>query len=554
VSVDAAAGPGTATDEALETTRDSFRVAVWTALSRVSGLIRVMVIAAVLGPTFLGNTYQFANSVPNLVYYGLLGGALVSSLLVPGIVGHLSAGRPAEAASLARGLFGCAVCAAAIAVPIIIAGVPFVLRATSGGGTDEAHDLVGAATWLVALLAPQIVCYAVIACAVAVMNAHRRFALAAAAPMIENLGSIAVLAIAWAVYGTGREVTDVSTGEILLLGVGTTAAVILHACVQWFGARRCGVVLTPRMGWRDREVRVVAARSGAAMLQAGLWAVQLLVALALANRLAGGVVAVLIATNFFFLPIALAATPIALSALPRLAAHHAAGQTSAYADAVTRALGLTVFVAAPAAVGYLVLAPHLARVVAFGSSARAGARDLISTALGSLALGVLGLAIFTVATYAHYARNEVLVPLRAMVVQSVVAVSIMLVSLAVHGPRALLLVCGGLAAGTLVGAAVQLRRLGLVRQQVAYLRRSFVRTGLCVLVMAAATWACDRLLTSGIASRPAEIGTLAVSVAVGVVVYAVAQRIARAPELLLITGSLASRRRRARARGAAVSP
>ena len=543
MSLDAAAHSGsrTATDEAFETTRDSLRVAVWTAVSRVSGLVRVMVIAAVLGPTFLGNTYQFANSVPNLVYYGLLGGALVSSLLVPAIVGHLSAGRTAAAANLARGLFGCAVCVAAIAVPVIVVAVPFVLRATSGAG--EAHDLVGASTWLVVLLAPQIVCYAVIACSVAVMNAHRRFALAAAAPVIENVGSIAVLAVVWAVYGTGREVTEVSSSEIVLLGVGTTAAVVLHASVQWLGARRCGVVLTPRMGWRDRDVRVVAARGGAAMLQAGLWAVQLLVALALANRLAGGVVAVLIATNFFFLPIALVATPIALAALPRLATHHAAGQTGAYAEAVTRALGLTVFVAAPAAVGYLVLAPHLARVVAFGSSARADARDLISSALGALALGVIGLAIFTVATYAHYARNEVLVPLRAMVAQATVAVSIMFVSLTAHGARVLLVVCGGLAAGTLCGAAVQLRRLGLAPQQLAFLRRSLTRTAICVLAMAVATWGCDRVLATRFTTRLGDIATLAAAIAVGVVVYAGAQRLARAPELALITGSLASRRR-----------
>ena len=105
-----------ARQEAVETTRDSLRVAVWTAVSRISGLVRVVVIAAVLGPTLFGNSYQFANSVPNLVYYGLLGGALVSSLLVPAFVRHLYAGRPDEAVRLARGLFGCAVGAAAESV------------------------------------------------------------------------------------------------------------------------------------------------------------------------------------------------------------------------------------------------------------------------------------------------------------------------------------------------------------------------------------------------------------------------------------------------------
>jgi peptidoglycan biosynthesis protein MviN/MurJ (putative lipid II flippase) len=83
-------------------TRDSVTVALWTAVSRATGLVRVAVIAAVLGPTYLGNTYQFTNSVPNLVYYGLLGGALVSSLLVPTLVKHLAAGSSDTAASASR--------------------------------------------------------------------------------------------------------------------------------------------------------------------------------------------------------------------------------------------------------------------------------------------------------------------------------------------------------------------------------------------------------------------------------------------------------------------
>lgn len=522
--------------EAIETTRDSMRVAVWTAVSRLSGLVRVMVIAAVLGPTLLGNTYQFANSVPNLVYYGLLGGSLVSSLLVPAFVRHLCAGRTPDAVRLARDVFGCAACAAAVAVPVIVLVVPLALRLTTGAGAAQAHAQLTAAIWLVIMLAPQIVCYAVIACAVAVMNAHRRFALAAAAPMVENLGSIAVLALAWAWFDSGREVTAVGAGEIVLLGLGTTAAVMLHAGVQWFGARRCGVALTPRFGWRNPEVRAVAKRGAAAAAQAGLWAVQLLVALALSNRFPGGVVAVLIASNFLFLPIALVATPIALSTLPRLAAHHAAGRSADYREATTRALRLTAFAAAPAAVGYLVLTTPLARVVTFGTAATSDARTLVSSALAGLALGVIGLAVTTVATYAHYARDEVLVPLRATLVQAVVAISVMVTSLAAPRSTALAIVCGGLAAGTLVGAVLQVRRLDLGAGRLRTLYRSLARTGACVLVMAGATWTCAHVATGAAGSRMAQTALLALAIALGAVVYLGGQRIARAPELALLSG------------------
>src|SRR5438270_5470046 len=95
----------------------------------------------------------------------------------------------------------------------------------------------------------------------AVQYAHRRFALAAVAPAFENVGVIVVMVIAAVVYGTGRDVGAAPDGEILLLGVGSTLAVGIHAAVQWWGAWRVGITLVPRAGWRDPHVRQLAGRA-----------------------------------------------------------------------------------------------------------------------------------------------------------------------------------------------------------------------------------------------------------------------------------------------------
>ncbi len=68
-------------------------VAAFTALSRVSGVGRVLVIGAVLGPTHLGDAYQVTNTLPNLIWYGFLAGSLVPALLVPVLVRPAPAGR-----------------------------------------------------------------------------------------------------------------------------------------------------------------------------------------------------------------------------------------------------------------------------------------------------------------------------------------------------------------------------------------------------------------------------------------------------------------------------
>src|ERR687885_557371 len=99
------------------------------------------------------------------------------------------------------------------------------------------------------------------------MYSHRRFALPACAPALENLGMILVFGICAATFGTGHGDGGVPLGELLLLGLGATAAVALHAAVQWWGACRCGVVLLPSRGWALPEVRAIIARAVRSMAQ-----------------------------------------------------------------------------------------------------------------------------------------------------------------------------------------------------------------------------------------------------------------------------------------------
>src|SRR6202158_1080045 len=122
---------------------------------------------------------------------------------------------------------------------------------------------------LVVMFIPQIFFYGVVGTATAVQNSRQRFALAAGAPAVESLGIMAVLGAAALFYGTRASLTNVPPGEIVLLGLGTTGAVALHAATQWWGARRAGVVIKPRPGWRDPEVRVLIRRALPSIPKAG---------------------------------------------------------------------------------------------------------------------------------------------------------------------------------------------------------------------------------------------------------------------------------------------
>jgi putative peptidoglycan lipid II flippase len=522
---------------------DSMTVAVWTAISRATGVIRGIVIAAVLGATLFANTYQFTNSLPNLVFYGLLGGSMLSSLLIPELVRHIDTGNRSGTERVAGGFLGVIAAGAAVITPLAVLAAPAALRLAAPDGSDQAR--VG--MLLVAMLLPQIPLYGLVATAGAAMNAHGRFALAAAAPALENVGTVAVLAAVAILYPGIGNLEHAPLGALLLLGLGTTGAVGAHAAAQWWGARRAGVRLRPRAGWRDPEVRRVLARAVPSLAQAALAALQLLVLLVLANRIAGGVVAFQLAMNFYFLPIALAATPVALSLAPRLSRLRGTGDRAAFSDTFVRGLNFALFLAIPAAAGYLAIAGPIAQAIAYGGFGTDTGTTLIATALAALAVGVLGETAFLVATYACYAREDTRTPMRAMLVQLGVCLAGAAAAPFVDGPAILAVLGVAQSAGTLAGAGYLLvSLLRAIGPGTESLVRPLLRTGSVAVLMALPAYATARLIAGRIAGGGGGVLAVAAAAVLGAGVYFGVQRALRAPELNWVTDGL---RHKAGARG-----
>ena len=492
--------------------RDTMTVAVWTTVSRVTGMARVIVIGAVLGPTYFGNAYQLTNVLPNLVFYGFLAGSLLSSLLVPALVRHIDAGDGAETARVAGGFLGVEWMMLLVAGPIAILAVPMLLPNGESVRT------------LAILAVPQVFCYAMVASATAVMYAERRYVLAAAAPALENLGVIAVLVLASALYANPVD-GSVSTGAVLLIGGGSTLAVMVHACVQWWGARRCGVVLVPRAGWRDPDVRRVVRRAVRSMAQAGLLASQTLLLLAVAGQVAGGTVALQMSLNFYHLPLAIAAAPVGLALLPRLSRMIEEDQAEAFADAYLRAVGLALFLVIPAAVGYIVLAVPLANLVAAGQMSSAVGVAMVAGSLGALALGLVGETLFVISTQAAYARGDAKTPLRSMLLQTVVCVVLVVSVLSRDGQALVTLLGGAFAGATLVGGIHLSHRIRRGLAPATHrLWPSLARTVAASIAMAAVVWSVSAVVMGSLDGTSGWLAASASGTVAGIVTYLGAHR------------------------------
>ena len=525
--------------------RNSITVSAWTLVSRVTGFARVAVIAAVLGPTYFGNTFQAINQLPNLIFYGLLMGSLFSSLLVPSLVHHVDA-RDRDGLERVAGAFLGLVTLAFVAVAVFgaVAG-PLLLRLFVVGVQDPsiaaAQREVG---WLLLVMVlPQVLLYGLACTAAAVMNAHRRFALASAAPALENLGTIATLgASAW-LFGTGTAVERVPPGQLLLLGIGSTAAVAVHAGAQWLGAWRLGVRLLPRAGWRDPEVRRLIQRLLPSLGYGWLNMLRWFAVLVAANRVPGGVVAFQLALNFYYLPVVLGAQPVALALLPELSRLFQRHDLRRFRDELTRGFALASFLITPAAVAYLVLAVPLARIAAFGEMATASAVTLLAVGLASLAPGVVGESQFLVELQGAYARHDARSPVRSMALCASLTLAGTVVGLAVPAGAGVLLVLGlAYSAGSLAGGADLWRRVqrrlppSSERATPAVLRAlagSTLMAGPAYLAAAAAaSWAQGRLGT---------VVQLAVAGVVGAGLYLAVQRLWRSPELGSLIGAMRAR-------------
>ncbi|MDH5289339.1 MAG: glycosyltransferase, partial [Acidimicrobiia bacterium] len=504
---------------------------------------------AVLGPTFFGNLFVAANTLPNLVFE-LVIGSVVVSLLVPPLVAHLDRDDPVAARRIACGALGVAVVVFAGLGAVVIALGPLVLRLLGLGisDADVVADQIRVGWLLLALVVPQALLYGIIGISSAAQNAHGRFFLPTAAPIAENLGTIAVF-LAFALrWGTTLDLDAVGTDQVLFLGLGATAAVALHAAIQWWGAMRVGLVLVPTSGWRDPEVRVMVRLASASFGYAGLNTARYLVALVAAGSIGGGAVAYQLALNFRDLPNAVSSRPLALASQPELSRLAGGGDWPAFGELYRRSVRWAVFLLAPAQAALVALALPISHVVTFGGMDSATGHTLLVAALATMPLGIVADGVFVLATSASYAHRDAAAPFRAMAVRAALTAVGVGLALAFDGPAVIVTLGLSIAVADAVAGVVLGRLPARVDGRRVLGRPLAVLVG-CAAVAGAAGAGLVALLWGQLdQSRPLLVTVTGLGATVVLAVYLAAALALRNPEAVDLVRRLPVRRS-ARARG-----
>jgi len=504
------------------TARSSVIVAGWTLVSRVAGLLRVLVIGALLGATYFSNVFQAGYLLPNSVFT-VMAGPVLGMVVVPAVVRSVSVGGPDRASEVLGKVTGRLLAVAglsAVGLALLSPALAWTLVFQIPGPDRVQAWLL--CTVLILFVAPQVVLYTLAELGVAAQQGRQRFALAAAAPAVESLGTILTLVVTVAIFGGGRDIGQAPLSMMVLLGVGTTGSVLLHAALQCYGALRAGVSPRPRRGWRDdpnardalrRIARSIPVAACPAVTSYGLTVV--------AATIPGGVLLLQLSYQVFYALSFVGARAVSMAALPGLAEAVALGDRRRFGTAWRQGVYYAVIAGMPLLCLLAVFARPTADILANGGLRDGGMIGELAGCLAVVAFAQLVGGLHDYGQQALFARFDDKGPRLASFVAlgTTVAVGASTVLLPVHGGRLTGLVVAILA-GEVAGGVTALSRLRrAMHPEALYDRRH-------ALTVAAATAAMLPVIALGwwvvtvlAPARGAELGLLIVCGLVALVPY-----------------------------------
>ena len=504
-----------------------------TALSRAAGFVRVLVIMAVLGTNDLGDAFQAANLLSNVLFELLAAGAL-SAVLVPTFVQLLDQGDQEAAEEVAGRVLGVALMVLGAVTVVGILASPLLARLLTAGAdpavADDQRDLVA---FLLPFFLPQVLLYAAGTIASAVLFARRRFAITAAAPIGNTVVMVAGLVLFRVAVGTDPGL-DLSTGERLLLVLAATGGVLGFVGVLLVACARSGFRLRPRRLAGDTRVTAVLRHSGWGVALHTAGGLLLGAAILACSGVAGGVVAYNAAWVFFLAPYAVLAQPVHTTILPELvmeARDHGLARVAASLRWALERMGLLVL---PVTAALVALALPGMRLVEFGETGRSGV-ELVAAALAGLAAGLYPYSAFLLFSRGYYALDESRFPGLVAIGSAACGVAVMVGAGAWLDGSARIAVLG-LAHSFAYSVGALVLAVGLRRRTGAPLLPAGL--GRMVGVSAAVglgAWAAGEALLGDDPSRLADLAFLAVAGVVGTVLVVGAYR------LLGVTSSLSTR-------------
>lgn len=417
-----------------------------TLVSRLSGSVRDVVMAAILGAGPLADAFFVAFRLPNHFRAIFAEGAFAAAF-VPAYARTLEqVGLPAAK------LFADRIASALILINLVLLGIallftPEVVSVLAPGLSDD-PERFELAVALTRITFPYLALVSLQTLFSGILNANNRFATAASAPVLLNLSLIATLLLAPFFPDAGHA----AAWGVLIAGV-------LQVLVVGGDAETHGYGLRFRLPRFDPETRRFLKALGPAIIGAGGVQLALFADTLIASYLPTGALSALYyADRINQLPIGVVGIAVGTVLLPEMSRRLAAGDTAGAASAQARGIQLALLLTIPCAAAAIAI-PDLTMRALFARGAFT-AEDALAAGhtLAAYSLGLIPFVLLRSFTAPFYARGDTATPVKAALLAAAVNVGLKVVLM---GPLAQV----GLALATSIGAWINLVLLAILARR-----------------------------------------------------------------------------------------
>lgn len=493
-------------------------VSLLTLASRITGLVRELLMAATFGASALTDAFNVAFRIPNLLRRLFAEGAF-SQAFVPVLAGVREKEGDEATRQMVNQIATVLAWALTLTCVLGVLGAPVLVWAMASGLSDEGFN---AAVFMTRWMFPYIAFMSFVALSAGILNTWKRFAVPAATPVLLNVAMIAAAYWGAPWFATqGIEPIFAMAGGVLLGGA-------LQLGVQIPALRKLGLV--PRVSLRWSGLKAAWAHPGTrrvttlmlpALLGVSVAQISLLINTQIASHLTTGSVSWLTyADRLMEFPTAMLGVALGVVLLPQLAAAKAADDAVRYSGLLDWGLRLVVLLAVPCAVALLTFAQPLVAVLYHYGAFTAADVQRTATALMGYGAGLIGLIAIKVLAPGFYARQDIRTPVKIAIVVLILTqvLNFLLVPYLAHAGLAL-----AIGIGAMVNALFLL--IGLMRRGAYHPSPGWGRFGAQVVAASALLavflmWVAARVNWLDFGGRALErVGLLTLCVLGGVLVY-----------------------------------
>ncbi|MEN3975430.1 murein biosynthesis integral membrane protein MurJ [Emcibacter sp. SYSU 3D8] len=499
----------------------------FTAISRIAGFARDILMTGVLGAGLVADCFVVAFKLPNF-FRRLFAEGAFNAAFVPLFTRRLTEDPSgATARHFAEETQAVLLTALLAFTAIVQICMPWVMYVLAPGFSDDSAKFE-LAVELTRITFPYLLFISLVSLQGGILNACGKFAAVAGTPIILNLTMISAMLWLVPAYPPGH-----------VLAFAVTAGGVLQFLWLFGALRQAGMGLRLRLPRLTADVRQLLKVMAPAAIGAGAMQVNLMVDLIIASFLPAGSISYLFyADRVNQLPIGVIGVAVGTALLPMLSRQVASGHEQDAASTMNRAMEMCLFFTIPCAVASMIVAePLIATMFERGAFT---AEDTWNTAmtLAVFAAGLPAYILVKILTPGFFARHDTATPVRYSIISLVLNT---VISLALMKPFAQL----GLAAATAIASWINVGLLawGLHKRGHftidARLRQRFPRMLLAAAAMGLALWGASMVSGSWSGAEVKELPRilkLAAIVVGGIAVYGIVSQLVGALRLRELRG------------------